>query len=406
MIESRAVRSEELDTMLSLMCDAFGLPFSAARDLFYKDPYFDIEKKRVLTFDGEIASCLTIVEAPLWIGSALVKVAGIAGVATAPRFRRRGFASRLLLDSLPAIREMGCGLAALFPFSYEYYRKIGWAQAGHQLVVRVPRAALPAFQEARHVRAALQGDRADIVRLYDAGTRERSGRWIRDDRRWSYLSEHVKSHVVYKRNQTAGYAFFETRDEADGSKTLRILEMFCDSEEAQRGLIGYFANMREVLSVNYVGGMNDALGSGLTSQADIAPDIALEVRIEPGVMFRVVDLALALTQLAPNFKAWEGGLVLTIADSNAPRDWTSGAYLTGDGAGINIESLKLGDPKLRTRSRIDGDVRAWSKVLTGFHSLQDALSLNLLHGFGVESAAHSGSLFPRRELFIPPADHF
>src|SRR5205085_2632264 len=122
--------TEDLDAMLGLMCDAFGLPFAAARDLFYKDPYFDVERKRVLLLDGLVVSCLTLVEADIWIGSALVRVGGIAGVATALEHREKGFASRLLLDSLPVLRERGCALSALFPYSYAFYSRLGWQVTG------------------------------------------------------------------------------------------------------------------------------------------------------------------------------------------------------------------------------------------------------------------------------------
>ena len=48
MLEIRSPRPDELDPMLALMCGAFGLPFNPAREVFYKDPYFDVNRKRVL----------------------------------------------------------------------------------------------------------------------------------------------------------------------------------------------------------------------------------------------------------------------------------------------------------------------------------------------------------------------
>src|SRR5260221_14358679 len=98
MIDIRAARSDELDAMLALMCEAFNLPFASAREIFYKDPYFNIEKKRALLVDGKLTSCLTIADAPLWIGRAMVPVGGIAGVATEQSQRNKGYAGRLLVD--------------------------------------------------------------------------------------------------------------------------------------------------------------------------------------------------------------------------------------------------------------------------------------------------------------------
>src|ERR1051325_7921347 len=107
MIEIRAARSDELEVMLAVMCESFGLPFNPARDIFLHDPYFDIDKKRVLVLDGDIISCLTIVDTTLWIGNAPVRVAGIANVATRQSHRGQGYASQLLRGIIPALHERG-----------------------------------------------------------------------------------------------------------------------------------------------------------------------------------------------------------------------------------------------------------------------------------------------------------
>ena len=406
MIETRAVRTEELDAMLSLMCEAFGLPFVAARDLFYKDPYFDIEKKRVALVDGQLVSCLTIVEAPLWIGSAEVRVGGIAGVATLQAHRRKGYAARLIIDTLPVLRRIGCPLSALFPFSYGYYHKLGWDRVGTEYVSHVERASLPRFTEGRHVRHALPADRADMSELYDTVTRHQPGRWIRDSKRWEYLFDHAKSHVVYKRHRMDGYALFEARDEAEGRRQLRILEVFARSEEARRGLIGFFAQMSEIHLVSYTSTLMDSAASGLIGQTEVSGEGGPRVESQPGVMFRIVDFPAALAALAPNFQGWQGELTLVMSDSQTTHDIPRGARLAGDGGCITVTALNPSDPALSSRTRIEGDVHGWSQVLTGYYSVRDALSLGRLMSFSPKAAELAECLFPRREMFVPPADHF
>src|SRR5579862_183349 len=257
----RAVRTDELDQMLAIMCEAFGLPYAAARDLFFKDPYFDIVRKRVLVCGEEVVSCLTIVDADLWIGNAAIRVGGIAGVATRASHRRRGFASRLLTSTLPVMRELGCPLSGLFPYEFEFYRRLGWERCGTQYrLVTTPRA-LPHFTEARYVRAAASGDRAQIEALYNSASRHRSGRWLRDARRWDYLRIHVKHTVVYRRDAVEGYAFYETR-ESGASQVMRILEIVASTSAAARGLIGYLAES-DSAELSYTGDWDDLAASGL-----------------------------------------------------------------------------------------------------------------------------------------------
>src|SRR5437660_10709598 len=118
-IETGEAQRDELDSMLALMCAAFSLPFAPAREVFYADPYFDIPNKRVLRVGGRIVSCLTVVETVCRLGAGTACIGGIAGVATRETERRRGYAGRLLTETLHLFQERGYALSALFPFSYD-----------------------------------------------------------------------------------------------------------------------------------------------------------------------------------------------------------------------------------------------------------------------------------------------
>jgi hypothetical protein len=202
------------------------------------------------------------------------------------------------------------------------------------------------------------------------------------------------------------------REEADGSRAARVLELFADSEEARRGLTGFFAGLRDIGEVSYTGSLTDLATNPLITHAQWSGGSEPRLHVEPGAMFRVVDLPAALTALAPNFEGWRGRLVFAMTDPQTPHDWPRGAELRGGDGGIAVDALHAGDPRLSSPNRIEGDVRIWSQVLAGSMSLHDALSLNRLHAFRPDSGAaatfpDSGvEIFPRRDFFIPPADHF
>src|SRR5262249_44775979 len=130
MPEIRTPEPHEMEEVLAIMCEAFELPYASARKLFYKDPYFQACNKRILVDEGVVASCLTIVPVTMWIGEAVVEVAGIANVATLLSHRKRGCASQLLKDTVKLLCNRGYGFAALLPYSYEFYRPFGWETAG------------------------------------------------------------------------------------------------------------------------------------------------------------------------------------------------------------------------------------------------------------------------------------
>lgn len=409
MLETRAVHTEELDVMLAVMCEAFGLPYSPARELFYKDPYFDISRKRVLVQGGLLVSCLTVVEADLWIGGAVLRVGGIAGVATRQTHRRQGHGSRLLVGTLPFLREQGCVLSALFPFEYEFYRRLGWERTGTQFrLVTVP-DHLPRYAEARHVHGAAPADRADIVRLYDAASRQRTGSWLRSPRRWDYLRMHVKHTVVYKRGAAAvdGYLLYDVRESEECPRHLRVLEMAAATDDARRGLAGYLAEA-DANELSYTGAWEDLAASGLLDGQRGEDPAATPPRVElvPGPMFRVVDFAGCLNALRPNFAgrlAAGREVCLAMSDALAPRDLPTAVLLRGEGAGVTVTPLERGR---LPRQRVEGDAQAWAQTLTGHYSLPDALALNRLRATADGVADLAGPLLPRHNLFIPASDHF
>jgi predicted acetyltransferase len=401
MQEIRAAHHEELDAMLAVMCGSFMLPFAAARDLFYKDPYFDIEKKRVLLEDGQIISCLTLIETRMWIGAAAVQVGGVAGVATRPSHRRSGYAGRLLEQTLLTLRQQRCPFSALFPFSYDYYRRFGWEHAGMQMRVSTAPNLLPAFSDARHVRPALPSDIPEMQQIYDQTSRERTGSCLRDRKRWTYLFEHAKRKVVYRRNQAEGYLLFDLQQGVEGRRTLKLLEMKTLSDAAQRGLIGYLAGCSEAEEIEYITDLIGLQESGLLQPGREAMG-GLYTEAMPGVMFRIVDPVAALQALAPNFVGFRGAVTLVVHDSllqSVPTMTT----IEGDGATTQV---RAGSESVNPRHRIEGDVRGWSQVLFGYHSLQDALALKRLRAYSEATAAAAARLFPRRAPFIPAPDHF
>ena len=59
-------------------------------------------------------------------------------------------------------------------------------------------------RDSRHVRAAIPSDRDDLSALYDRRSRGITGSCTRDSVRWTYLMEHVRKKLVYKRDGSFG----------------------------------------------------------------------------------------------------------------------------------------------------------------------------------------------------------
>jgi predicted acetyltransferase len=406
MIEVRCPRPDELDEMLSVMCEAFHLPFGPARDVFYRDPYFDVRHKRVLTVDGRIASCLTIVDSPMCIGQSVVRVAGVAGVATRPADRRRGYATRLLEEALPILREEGYGLAALFATAPSFYKRLNWEPASVQVQLTTSPGSVLASREGRYARAALPSDIPDLVRLYNSWSEGRSGSRVRDEKRWRYLFEHVKHRLVYKRREAEGYALYDIRETVGKRPTLKLLELVTETDAAQRGLHDHLCHRADCDAIEYTAGWREVEESGLVRAAGDSPKdstAAPSIQLLPGPLVRIVDLEQCLRGLLSTCSGFEGAATLVLRDRAAEKKVCVSVVIEGSGSGVEVRPASDRDSP---RSIIEGDCRTWSAVTVGHLSLADGIALGRLRSSTDAVTAKVAPLFPRRRFFIPVADHF
>jgi predicted acetyltransferase len=423
------VRQDELDAMLGVMCAAYELPFAAARPIFYADPYFELENKRVLRVDGHIVSCLTITEARCWIGKAVVPLAGIAGLATLPHAQRQGYAGLLLTATLQTLDERGIGLVGLYPYDDLYYRRLGWETASTACHLSLMPESLPHFPESANVRPACPDDTPHMQRLYDAYARERTLHAVRDEKRWEYLSDRVPERHVYAglKGNIEGYLLYDFQpgtvqvgtQKAAVLPSLRIMELCAATQAARRGLIGYLARQTGIGNIEYEGAWPTLNASGFL---DVpypagASNTFATMQMVSAVMLRVVNFPRLLHALRPNWNDFNGGLTLALHDDHLPRQ-TNTVTIEGNGRGLpevssqNIEAEKerQGDEanqsKILSSSGVAGDVRTWSQVVIGYMSGEDACALDLLRASSEQAAVLVGRLFPARTPFLPAPDHF
>ena len=135
-------------------------------------PYFDAENKRVLRIDGQIRIVPDHYFGAVSVGKAVLPVAGISGVATLPEHQRKGYASRLIVETLHLLRKRGVALAGLFPYDYAYYRRLGWETASIGYAFAIAPVNLPAYSEAAGVQTASSEHWSAIAALDNGIPRE------------------------------------------------------------------------------------------------------------------------------------------------------------------------------------------------------------------------------------------
>lgn len=384
---ARAARPAEAEAVLETLCAAFNLSADAARPIFYADPYYDLTHKRVLlTPQAGVVSCLTVVPALLQIGGVPVRAGGIAGVATRPEYRRRGYAAALLQSTVPALwDELGYPLSLLHPLSAPFYRHFGWETASRTLHWSAVPSSLPRYSEAASVRPVTTSDWPAIRRIQADLTRTETGASVRDARRWSLIGLPVPGREVFvfeEGGEVLGYLVWERRE------TLFLLEMHGRTPASRRGLVGWLARQPQP-TVEWPSAptLLECFGLPLSGPS------------EPDVMLRIVDLAAALAAVHPALYApvlASGGRTLTIRATDTIRPANARPLRLTPGG---VVSSTAHDP-----SWLRADIRILAQFYLGYRIPSDANASGLVTCDSPQTLALADLLFPARAPYVAPLD--
>ena len=428
-VEIGASRADEADEVLRVMCAAFELPFDVARPIFYADPCFDLDAKRVLRVDGRIVSCLTLSETLCRVGEGFVPITGIAGLATLPAFQNRGYAARLLDATVQTLRERHAPLVGLFPFASAYYERLGWETATQDCRCAFAPSSLPTYPEAANVVSAETTHLPAIARLYEQSLGLRCLSGMRDAKRWHYLYGRTADRWVYRQEDgVTGYLFCETRPgtlhvgsgRTQSPPVLRVLEICAFTEEARRGLLGHLGARMAWGQIEYVSTPQRLRDAGLLDLSlPYDRQFAMQQR-EPStaLMLRVVDFAALLECLRPNWRGFQGEVALTLTDEQRPHASVT-VVVKGHADALptltvqqNPDSSQNADPPSSlprppdTPQHLAGDARQWMKAAVGYTDGADAQTRTTLFASDPRAVQCAEALFPPRAPFLPALDHF
>ncbi len=134
-----------------------------------------IEHVRALREDGAPLASLMRVPMGQFFGGRSVPMVGIAGVAVGPEARGRGLARRIMQESMRELAAEGVPLSALYASTQTLYRQVGFEQAGHWFVVRLPLHRIDVREKGRALRSLGDPDMPAVQACYRAFASRFSG---------------------------------------------------------------------------------------------------------------------------------------------------------------------------------------------------------------------------------------
>lgn len=162
--------AEELDTAKDLMAKVHFSDYYQGMDWLNISergyPEYKREHNRVLYADGELAAALRLFTYTVRLGEARLKMGGFGCVTTAGPLRNKGYAARLMSDSMRYLRVHGYHVSALFGIADFYHRWVfASALPEYASVIDVREASMVAAPPFKH-RAMKPGDIPSVQRIH------------------------------------------------------------------------------------------------------------------------------------------------------------------------------------------------------------------------------------------------
>ncbi len=298
--------------------------------------------------DGDrLVGCLRVRDYAQFFGGSAVPMGGIAGVAVDPHARGHGVASALLDATLPAMRERGQVISALYPSVPPLYRARGWEQAGTyeraklrpELFALLPRPASPLRLKRAEAAdlPALQAAYLEFASTVD-GMLDRSTAAFRLA---DLLEVDLVEIALGPDGSVRGYL---TGDRPEGERLVTYDLVALDRETAL-GLLANLARWTGIMSEISLRIVDPAWWQLVMSLPWLH-----DVAVHPW-MLRVVDLPAAVAA-----RGWPAAAHLTpftvdleVADEHAP--WQAGRWrLVVDGGTVTCERGGTGAIRLAARA--------------------------------------------------------
>ena len=218
-----------------------------AREIREGFTYGDLTDCWVVEVEGRLAGALRTYRLTMNLWGRELPTMGLAGVAVAPDFRRRGVGKDMCIKALRIARDRGDVFCALYPFRTSFYRDLGFALAGEIHRYRFSAESLPIYPGWDRV-VRCPGETRELAReVYARVAPTTNGLFQRTERMFSFLAIPGTYLYVHRnlRGEPTGYVAVRGRGGPPERSRLRVLELLAQDREAYLALVGWLSVQRD-----------------------------------------------------------------------------------------------------------------------------------------------------------------
>ncbi len=365
------------------ICDLWRQSFPESSERFLAWYFSNVyrEDRTLAMFNcGELASNLQMIPYEICLRGRRVAMEALSGVATAQAWRNRGYAKQLMTYSLADMAKRGLGFNFLYPFQHGFYERLGWATCSLSLEPHLSPAELPDAPADWSVERLMPTDFTTVSAIYGRFVAGLNCSCLRDDDQWRRRVEENAANGGFILLATAdgsaqAYAFCEER-----ADEVELVELAYTRLAAVDALLAAIKPIGKDVWWTAPEGDRFLMLRGAWKD---------RVRLQPHVMFRVVDVPLAFAQAAP---ACDGALLLEVSgDDMVPAN--NGVFrIFSDGRKAHAIHTD-GQPQFSC------GIGTLAKLLTGHMDAAEALDASVAYG-EPEAAELLCRMYPRQRNFL------
>ncbi|MCA1053383.1 GNAT family N-acetyltransferase [Rossellomorea aquimaris] len=314
-------------------------------------------------FDREsLAAKLHLLSLEVWIGDWKVNMGGIAGVATYPEYRRRGYVKSLITHALKEMKDGGQVISMLHPFEISFYRKFGYELFAYFDKVRLNKKDLMPLNAVSGNIKRYNRDTfpEELKNVYEEYARQHKGMLNRSQDWWGERSISDLWVAIYYDDQQVpkGYISYEVKKEK-----MKVEEFVPLNSEARVGLWNFICQHDSMIEeAELVLNPNEPLTFLLEN-----PRVKVE-RL-PYFMSRIVDVEGFLKSYLQHIE-YEGKLHLTIKDEFA--SWNNATF--------TIEKQQVKRSQTESGHGIELSINTFTALIFGVYSPKALTDMGLIQG--------------------------
>lgn len=285
----------------------------------YKDPTRMGDVSYGVWDENGLQAKVAVIDFKVHLGpDVVVPMGGIAGVVSLPASRGKGYAGACMKYTLRQMKENGYLISGLYPFSFDYYRRLGWEWCGIKRYYSMPTRIFKPSPDTEFVRKAEIDDRQKIIGCYTKFSGRYRGALVRPDKYWNKILENSGTHFTYtylyeKDSVVEGYLTYR---EGKQEKTW-LREFVALTPQAYAGMLGLLRRHEmQIEKFSWDAPGDDTLWSQIYHWD-------IETKIEPAFMGRIVDIPTSLSAWKPAAGS-SGSFSIEVRDEYAP--WNQGKW--------------------------------------------------------------------------------